>query len=226
MRTVGLILLGGKGNRLKNDLPKQFIKVNNKMICEYSIETFSKSDDIDEICICCIDGYDDIYDELMTKYPKIKYRAKGGSERQYSILNSLELLAEFNFDNIVIHDGARPFVTLEEIKVVTEYAQKYGAVTVALPVTDTIKEGFNNIVNKTIDRENLFSIKTPQGFSFSLIYDAHIDALKNNFLGTDDCSLIERLGKDVHIARAYDNNIKITTNIDLVVMSAILNGEK
>lgn len=226
MKTIGLILLAGKGNRLKNDIPKQFIKVQNKMICEYSLDIFSKSNLIDEICISYIDGYDDIYEYLINKYKKIKYKVKGGSQRQYSIYNSLTYLKHSNFDTIVIHDSARPFVTLDEIKNVVETSQKYGATTTALPVVDTIKVVENGIVNKTLNRDVLYSIKTPQAFNFNLILDAHEKAIQDQFLGTDDCSLVERLNKEVHIVNANDNNIKITTNLDLTIMKAILKGEK
>lgn len=226
MKTIGLILLGGKGNRLKNDIPKQFIKVNDKMICEYSLDVFSKSELIDEICISYIDGYEDIYSYLLSKYKKIKYKVKGGSERQYSIYNALVELENKNFETIVIHDSARPFVTVEEIDSVIFSSKRYGAATTVLPVVDTIKICADNIVQKTLDRTLLYSVKTPQAFDFNTIFDAHNIALKDDFLGTDDCSLVERLNKKVHTVKANDNNIKITTNIDLIIMKAILKGEK
>lgn len=226
MKTIGLVLLGGKGNRLKNDIPKQFIKVNNKMICEYSLDIFSKSDLIDEICISYIEGYEDIYSYLFCKYKKIKHKVKGGLERQYSIYNALLYLKDKNVDTIVIHDSARPFVTLNEIENVVYKAKECGAVTTALPVKDTIKIANNNIIKETLDRSSLHSIKTPQAFNFNVLVDAHNKAMNDKFLGTDDCSLVERLNKDVHIVLANDNNIKITTNIDLIIMKAILEGEK
>lgn len=226
MKTIGLVLLGGKGLRLNNELPKQFIEVNGKMICEYSLEVFSKSEQIDEICISCLDGYDEIYENLLKKYPKIKHKAVGGSERQHSIYNALKIFEKSNVDVIVIHDGARPLITNNEIVDVIKFAKEYGATTVALPVSDTIKMAENNFVKKTIDRSNLFSVKTPQAFSYDLILEAHNAAINDKFLGTDDCSLIERMGKTVYIAKASEHNIKITTNIDLIIMKSILAGDK
>ncbi len=223
MKTVGIILLGGKGNRLDSSIPKQFIDVNGKMLCEYAIDVFEKSADIDEVCLVCIKGYDEIYESLASKYSKIKYFVEGGSERQHSVYNAI---SQVKADVLIIHDGARPFVTFEEIKSVKQKAIEFGSAITALPVKDTIKKANNGLVESTINRENLFSVKTPQAFMFEKLLLAHESAIKDNFVGTDDASLIERLGQKVFIVTANDNNIKVTTNIDLIVMKAILEGEK
>ncbi len=224
--TVGIILLGGKGKRLSSDIPKQFLKVDNKMICEYTLDKFEESSYIDEICISCIDGYDEIYDYLLKKYKKIKYVTKGGKERQNSIFNALSILDGEIVKKVIIHDGARPFVTLDEIKDVSLAAQTYGASTTALPVVDTIKKVKNSLVEETIDRSCLVNIKTPQAFSYNLIMEAHIKALEDNFLATDDCGLVERIGKDVYIVNASPHNIKITTSLDLIIMESIIKDKK
>ncbi len=223
MKTVGIILLGGKGNRLDSSVPKQFINICGKMLCEYAIDVFQKSIDIDEIALVCIEGFDEIYDTLSQKYSKIKYFVKGGSERQQSVYNAI---SEVVSDVVIIHDGARPFVTVQEIKDVKEKAIEYGSAITALPVKDTIKKANKGLVESTINRENLFSVKTPQAFKYENLLKAHNSAIEDDFLGTDDASLIERLGEDVFIVNANDNNIKVTTNIDLIVMKAILEGEK
>ncbi len=223
MKTVGIILLGGKGNRLDSSIPKQFIHISGKMLCEYAIDVFQKSDEVDEICLVCIKGYDEIYEPLAFKYSKIKHFVDGGSERQNSVYNAI---SEVKADVVIIHDGARPFVTFEEIKEVKQRAVEYGSAITALPVKDTIKKASDSLVESTVDRENLFSVKTPQAFMYENLMLAHKKAIEDNFLGTDDASLIERLEEKVFIVNANDNNIKITTNIDLIVMKAILEGEK
>ncbi len=223
MKTVGIILLGGKGNRLNNELPKQFIEVENKLLCEYAIEKFEESPFIDEICLTRLKGYDEFYDKLKLKYKKIKYIVDGGSERQNSVFNALKALEDVK--TVVIHDGARPFVTLKEIEEVVKMSLKYDCAITAKAVSDTIKKGDNSFVVETVKRDNLFSVKTPQAFSYDVVKNAHLKAIEDNFLGTDDSSLVERLNKKVYIVEAFDNNIKVTTNIDLIVMRAILKGE-
>ncbi len=220
MKVVAIILAGGKGTRLSKDIPKQFIEINNKIILQYSIEKFQNNENIDEIYISALDGFDNIFNELKLKFNKIVKIVKGGSERQHSVFNALN---EFKSDIVIIHDGARPFVTDEEINQTIFVAKEKGACTTALPVKDTIKICENEKVKTTLDRNVLYSIKTPQAFDYKSIFEAHLSANEDNFIGTDDCSLIERMGKDVHIVIADDNNIKITSNIDLVVAKSIIN---
>ncbi len=222
MKTVGVILLGGSGTRLNTDLPKQFLQVKDKMICEYAIEVFEQSDEIDEICVVGVNGYEDIYKKLENKYDKIKHFVYGGTERQYSVYNAIKAVSA---DVLVIHDGARPFVTSQEISGVKEAALQNGGAITALPVKDTIKVANNSIVEKTLNRNELWAVKTPQAFRYDLLLKAHNEALKQEILGTDDAQLIENMGEKIFIVNANDNNIKITTKIDLITMKAILDGE-
>ncbi len=222
MKTVAVILLGGSGSRLNSDIPKQFLKINGKMICQYAIDVFEKSESIDEICLVYKSGFKDICQNIMQENQKVKYYVEGGLQRQYSVYNALKAITA---DYVVIHDGARPFITQEEVYSVIHESYVYKSAITALPVTDTIKIGSDNLVNKTLNRDNLWSVKTPQAFEYELLLDAHEKALKDDFIGTDDSSLIERLNQDVCIVKSNDFNIKITTKIDLITMKAILNGE-
>ncbi len=222
MKTVGIILLGGSGTRLNMELPKQFLEIDNKMICEYALDVFENSDDIDEICIVGIKGYEDIYENLKRKYRKIRHFTFGGAQRQDSVYNAIKILEA---DILVIHDGARPFVTTNEIKDVKKACIKGAGAITATPVKDTIKSVKDNFVKSTLNRSELWAVKTPQAFRYDLLLKAHEKAIKDDFLGTDDAQLIENIDEDILIVDANDNNIKITTKIDLITMKAILNGE-
>ncbi len=221
MKTVGVILLGGSGSRLNSDIPKQFLKINKKMICQYAIDVFEKNSSIDEICLVYKNGFEDVCKNIMEENKKVKYCIVGGTQRQYSVYNALKSIEA---DYVVIHDGARPFITQDELTDVINESIIHGGAITALPVKDTIKIGNGNLVSKTLNRDNLWSVKTPQSFKYDILLKAHESALNDGFLGTDDSSLMERY-IDVFIVKSNDNNIKITTKIDLLIMKAILEGE-
>ncbi|MBP3038120.1 2-C-methyl-D-erythritol 4-phosphate cytidylyltransferase [Bacillaceae bacterium Marseille-Q3522] len=144
----------------------------------------------------------------------------GGKERQHSVYNALKHISG---DGIVlVHDGARPFVDQEYIHRLVDVAGQKGAAILAVPVKDTIKKVSELKVTETVERANLWSVQTPQAFRISLLKEAHKEAEEDSFLGTDDASLIERLGKEVFIVEGDYDNIKLTTPEDLYFAEAIL----
>lgn len=221
MKTYAIVLAGGIGKRLSTDIPKQFLKLKDKMIIEYALEKFENSIHIDKVFISAVKGYEDIFLELKNKYPKVTDIVFGGKERQESVFNVLKSIND-EPDIVIVHDSARPFITLKEIQDTINVAYNKGNVTTALPCKDTIKVCNDNIVKSTLDRSTLYAIKTPQAFRFNELLEAHNMAIEDRYIGTDDCSLIERMGKEVYIVLADDNNIKITSKIDLIVANAII----
>jgi 2-C-methyl-D-erythritol 4-phosphate cytidylyltransferase len=123
---------------------------------------------------------------------------------------------------VLVHDGARPFISHKKIEDLVHKAQETGAATLAVPVKDTIKRVVNGVVVETVERSTLWSVQTPQAFIPSLVIDAHHQANKENYIGTDDASLIERIGNPVSIVLGDYTNIKLTTPEDLLLAKAIM----
>jgi 2-C-methyl-D-erythritol 4-phosphate cytidylyltransferase len=156
------------------------------------------------------------------QYRKISQIIPGGKRRQDSVRNGLDALS-VDAEIIVIHDGVRPFVTKEMIEESIRSAIRFGAAIIAMPVKDTIKVAHpDGTVLKTLERESLWQAQTPQTFQAPLIREAYLKAAEDGFIGTDDASLVERLGKKIHILPGSYTNIKITTLEDLMLANLIL----
>ncbi|CEO15455.1 2-C-methyl-D-erythritol 4-phosphate cytidylyltransferase [[Clostridium] sordellii] len=212
-----IIVAAGTGSRMKKDINKQFIKLDNKEIIAYTIDKFYINDEIDDIVVVIKKDEEDYFKEnILEKYKfkniKIAY---GGEERQDSVYNGIQKLDK-NCEVVLVHDGARPFVTEEIINNSIQEAKKHNAVVVGVKVKDTIKvvgeEG--NIVD-TPNRKYLWSVQTPQVFKYDIITKAYENAYNENYYGTDDAMLVEKIGYDVKMIEGSYDNIKITTQEDL-----------
>ena len=150
----------------------------------------------------------------------------GGDQRQQSVANGLEEVGA-GTDLVMIHDGARPFLTQKIISDSLRAVQRWGASVIALPVSDTIKltDG-EGLVQDTLDRSRLWAVQTPQTFSYQLIRDAYRKAEEDGFQGTDDASLVERLGHSVKLVPGSSENIKITTQTDLHLAEQMARGKE
>lgn len=144
----------------------------------------------------------------------------GGAERQHSVYNGLKAVKESDF--VLIHDGARPFITIEKIHELVKEANEHGAAVPAVPMKDTVKRVSQGFVDETVERSSLWAIQTPQAFRVSLILEAHERARQEGYVGTDDASLVERIGKKVKVIEGNYRNIKLTTPDDLLFAEAIL----
>ncbi len=219
-----VIVSAGKGSRMKSDLNKQFLKIGNKEVIAHTIDKFYNNENIDEIIIVIREDEKEFFQEnIINKYgyKNIKI-AFGGKERQDSVYNGLKELDEKS-KIVLIHDGARPFVTNEIIKKSIECAKEYNCAIVGVPVKDTIKiVNEKNDVCDTPNRSTLWSIQTPQVFNYSLIMKAHKKAKDDEYYGTDDSMLMEYLGYNVKVVEGSYNNIKITTPEDLKIAEEIL----
>ncbi|CEQ17388.1 2-C-methyl-D-erythritol 4-phosphate cytidylyltransferase [Paraclostridium sordellii] len=212
-----IIVAAGTGSRMKKDINKQFIKLDNKEIIAYTIDKFYINDEIDDIVVVIKKDEEDYFKKnILEKYKfkniKIAY---GGEERQDSVYNGIQKLDK-NCEVVLVHDGARPFVTEEIINNSIQEAKKHNAVVVGVKVKDTIKvvgeEG--NIVD-TPNRKYLWSVQTPQVFKYDIITKAYENAYNENYYGTDDAMLVEKIGYDVKMIEGSYDNIKITTQEDL-----------
>lgn len=219
-----VIVSAGRGSRMKADINKQFLKIRGKEVIAYTIDKFYNNKNIEEIIIVVREDEKEFFKaNIIDKYgyKNIKI-AFGGQERQDSVYNGLKVLDK-NCEIVLIHDGARPFVTDEIIEKSIKCAKKYNCAIVGVPVKDTIKiVNENNDVCDTPNRNTLWSIQTPQVFDYSLIMNAHEKAKADEYYGTDDSMLMEYLGYNVKVVEGSYNNIKITTPEDLKIAEEIL----
>ncbi|MBI4650501.1 2-C-methyl-D-erythritol 4-phosphate cytidylyltransferase [Candidatus Desantisbacteria bacterium] len=213
MKTTAIIAAAGQSRRMGKNLNKQFVLIAGRPLLAHTIDVFQKAPEINNIIIVVESRYINICkNEIVNKYnfTKVSSILEGGKERQDSINNALTVVNK-DTDYIIIHDGARPMVTHAMICDILKQAKLSGAAITAVPVKDTIKEIDNSQVIRTLKRENLISVQTPQAFSYDIIQKAYQNAYSEGFYGTDDAMLVERLNMKVIIILGSYSNIKITT---------------
>ena len=203
-----IILAAGSGTRL-GGIKKQFLDICGKTVLNRSVAKFVDAG-VDEIIIVTLESKICVVKEMFSNLHKVIKVTKGGKTRQQSVKNGFELCKDGGI--VLIHDAARPFVQVENIKEVARKAEKTGAATLGIPVTDTIKYVECGVIKSTPNREFLYAVQTPQAFSKEL-YKKALNNAKCDY--TDDCQLIESLGMDVHVVVGRKDNIKITTTEDL-----------
>ncbi len=215
----------GKGKRLDYQLNKPFFLLEGKPLLTYSLLTLEASSFIDDIILVVEESRISEARRLVRKYriSKVKEIVAGGKSRQDSVALGLKRINSL-CDLILIHDGARPFLTKGLIRRITLAAKRYKAAVVGLPISDTIKEVRGSFfIKSTIkNRGSFWRVQTPQGFRASIIQKAYFRAKKDHFLGTDSASLVERIGISAKIIKGDPCNIKITTKNDLLLARAIL----
>lgn len=198
---------------------KVFLPLNGKPIITYSVETIKKSGIDDIVVVTSKDDIDFCSNEILKGY-EVRY-VEGGAERQISVYNGLIAIKETNCDLVLIHDGARPFVTESIIRESIKAAIEHGAAAVGVKVKDTIKVVKDGFILHTPPRESLWAVQTPQVFRYDLILKAHQKAIEDNFLSTDDTVLVERMGIKVRMIEGAYRNIKITTPEDIYIAEAL-----
>lgn len=226
--SVGVVICaGGKGKRMQLGKNKQFLELQGKPLLIHTLEVFSRCTAIDTITLVVAQDEVEFVVKLAKQYQlteKLEQVVVGGAERQDSVYQGLLSMGEKSTPEYVfIHDGARPFVTMEDINKIVKQVKLSGAAILAVPITDTIKKVTSaGIVAETLDRSVLWAVQTPQAFKYSLILKAHQEARKEGFLGTDDASLVERLGIEVRLVQGSYNNIKLTTLEDVQLAEYLL----
>lgn len=217
---TAIITAAGKGSRMGASLPKQFLKIGNKTILERAILPFEKAECIDHIIVVSGTEFLDVCQNLSAGFTKLKAVVGGGKERQDSVNNALKQVEE---GYVLIHDGARPYITEKVILNVLEDVSKVGAAVAAVPVKDTIRQQTDE-GGRTLKRNELYSVQTPQGFEVGLIKEAFAKAYEDGFYGTDDAGLVDRMGGVVAVSEGDYANIKITTKEDMPVEVRIGTG--
>jgi len=213
-----VIPASGSGIRFGGKVPKQFLKVNGREIISYTLRKFNSIEFIKGIIVVTKPEYFPLISEIASKYrfSKITGIVAGGETRMDSVFNGLSVLNCQKNDVVAVHDAVRPFVSKKQIINLYDFCLKYGSVIPALPVPDTVKEIKNkNTVNRTISRENLMLAQTPQFFKYGEMLRSYEKAIKDNFIGTDESSILEYAGYKVKIIEGERKNIKITTKEDI-----------
>lgn len=220
LKTIAIISAAGQGKRMGR--PKQFLRIGGRPMLWWTLAVFQKTKSIQGIIL--VINADDKFRLKNFRFPKIIKVVAGGRERQDSVYNGLKALPK-EAELVVIHDGARPFVTATIIEASIRKARKTGAAVVGVPVKDTLKRvRTKSLVNQTIDREKLWAAQTPQVFKRDIIMRAYQRFGKQRV--TDDAMLVEKMGKPAAMVMGSYLNLKVTTPEDLVLAGAVLREKK
>lgn len=220
-----IIPAAGSGTRMGSSKPKPFIELGDHPILWHTIFAFSCVDFVEQIIIPTSAEWMNEVSEICSSIPnqEIQYDVvPGGAERQFSIQNGLDYLVN-DIGLVAVHDAVRPFIKHNLIIEACKKAVKFGGAIVGVPAKDTIKKVDVELsIAETPDRRYLWQAQTPQIFTKELLISAYKSALEDNFVGTDDASLVERIGGDVKLVEGDRANLKITYPIDLKIAELIL----
>ena len=228
MKTVGLIIAGGSGARMGQNIPKQFLTVNDRPIIVYTLEAFQNHAEIDEIAVVCIEGWEQALWAYAKQFniDKLKYVVPGGENGQGSIRNGVyELEKHFDRDDVVlIHDAIRPMISPEIISDCIAKTVKYGNAITVIPCAEAMLETEDQIASEaSYPRDNLKRTQTPQGFKIGEICDLHRAALEAGITNSvASCTLMVEMGKKVYFSAGSEKNIKLTTVDDIDIFKALL----
>lgn len=231
---IAVIIAGGSGHRVGQDIPKQFINVYDKPVLIYTLEGFQKHPQIDEIGLVCLDGWHDVARAYARQFniDKLKWIVSGGETAQESIREGVYYLEGKCRDNdtVIIHDGIRPLVDDSVLSDVIMKCEKYGNAVTALPYDEQIFVADDQISTvQYIPREKLRRVATPQAYKFGRLAEAYHEAFEKEtgiYGSSYTNTMMVELGERLYFANGSDKNIKITTKDDLELFKAYLKMEK
>jgi len=221
-----VVVAAGSGTRMNMNMNKIYLDICGKPVLARTLQIFEDNDSIEEI-ILVLNSNDIVYCKQnvidVYGFNKVTKIVAGGKERQNSVFNGIREVNE-NCSIVLIHDGARPFIDDEIIYDSIIAAKEYGAAGIAVPVKDTIKiADADGYVKETPDRSMLWAIQTPQSFKYDVIMNAHLKAIEEGYIGTDDAVLVEKMGYKMKLIKGSYSNIKITTREDIKLAESIAN---
>ncbi|MBK7141176.1 MAG: 2-C-methyl-D-erythritol 4-phosphate cytidylyltransferase [bacterium] len=224
MSTTALIVAAGQSTRFGGEIPKQFVTVCGRPLLAWTISRFEAASSIDKIIVVVSSDYlmftgDNVIDPF--RFEKVYKIVSGGETRQESVLLGLQSMPA-NTEFVAIHDGARPLVLPSDIDLTVEMAREHEAAMLATAVTDTVKRVEDSVVVATLDRRKLFLAQTPQVFRYETIIAAHQE---HQTSVTDDASLVEMRGVEVHVVPPHSSNLKVTTPDDLLMVEVLIEQE-
>ena len=223
MTTYALIVAAGRGQRLAGDVPKQYRRLGPSMLLTHTLKCFLDCDGIEGVCVVIRPDDRPLYEAATDALPLLP-PVMGGATRQESVRNGLEALAAIDPGaRVLVHDAARPFVPRSMIRRVLDGLESHAAVLPALALADTLKEGRNGAVTRTIPRDGLYRAQTPQGFHLAALLAAHRRLAGDE--ATDDAAVMELAGEQVHLVEGDERAFKVTTGADLARAEAMLARE-
>lgn len=233
---VAIIIAGGSGQRMGQDIPKQFINVYDKPVLIYTLESFQNHPEIDAIELVCKDGWQDIAKAYAKQFniTKLKWIITGGNTGQESIRNGVYNLEDKcgKDDIVIIHDGIRPLVDNEVLSDVIVKSKQYGNAVTSMPYNEqifVIDSNDGNTTRKYIPRETLRRVSTPQAYQFKKLDCAYHKAFEEKigiYGSSYTNTMMVELGERLHFAAGSDKNIKLTTKDDLEMFKAYLKADK
>lgn len=224
-----IIPAAGSGERLGSKIPKPFLKVGGSAILQHTILRFLEVADLLQVIVATskqsISDVKGIFNKISQSAGDVEMLVvEGAAERQLSIANTLSLISD-QAELVAIHDAVRPFVKAAHIRQCCEAAKNYGGAVLGVPAKDTIKRvNADSIIIETPNRKDLWQAQTPQVFRKELLLAAYEEAANDKFIGTDDASLVERIGGKVQMVEGERENLKVTYPMDLEIAELILKG--
>lgn len=232
MANIGLIIAGGSGNRMHQDIPKQFLTVNERPVIVYTMEAFERHPEIDALAVVCIEGWDQVLWAYAKQFniTKLQHVIPGGKNGQDSIRNGVyELRKHFDDDDFVlIHDAIRPMLSAEIISDNIRVARTYGNAITVIPCAEAMFETDDGIVSTgSYPRERLKRTQTPQAFRIGQICDLHKRALEAGITNSvASVTLMIEMGEQVYFSAGSEKNIKLTTVEDIDIFKALLTAQR
>jgi 2-C-methyl-D-erythritol 4-phosphate cytidylyltransferase len=229
---IALLIAGGSGNRMHQNIPKQFLTVNERPVIVYTLEAFQNHPEIDEIAVVCIEGWETVLWAYANQFniTKLKYVVSGGKNGQDSIRNGVyELEKHHASDDIVlIHDAIRPMVSAEIISDCIRVTQECGNAITVIPCAEAmIQTEDGEVSSGSYPRNRLKRTQTPQGFHLKDICDLHREALEVGITNSvASCTLMIEMGKEVYFSAGSEKNIKLTTIEDIDIFKALLAAKR
>ena len=233
---IALVIAGGSGSRMGQDIPKQFVNVYDKPVIIYTLEGFQRHPEIDAIAVVCIAGWQDMLKAYARQFniSKLKWVVPGGASGQESIRNGVYALeGEVSLDDIVvIHDGVRPLLDSSVLSDVLKVCREHGNAVTSMPYNEQIfvKDGADpSITTKYIPRETLRRVSTPQAYRFGKLLSGYKKAFAEGigiYGSSYTNTMMVELGETLHFAAGSDRNIKLTTKDDLELFKAYLHADK
>lgn len=221
---IAIIAAAGTGSRMASDRPKQFLQLAGTPIIFHTLKPFELCDSIHEVIVVlpAEEAAEFLAQAGKRGLRKLARVVPGGATRAESVKRGLQVIRSATAEIVAVHDGVRPFVTVEEIENTIDAARRDGAAILATPVTNTIKLVEGEEIVKTLNRRSLREALTPQCFRYELLRRAYDQIDVNDPLLTDESALVERLGQAVTVVEGSTRNIKITTPLDLLLAEAFL----
>lgn len=223
METYHVIIpAAGKGTRMGRDYNKLRITLNHQTLLEHTLDVFEADEACEGIYLAIHPRDRKDFEDMLKPYQKIKAMVDGGAERQESIHRVLRAVSLKDEDTVIVHDGARPFISQAIIHRLLDAIKDVGAAVIGVKAKDTIKVVTDQYVTQTLNRDHLWQVQTPQGATFKNLKTAYDQASEEGFIGTDDASLLENAGHAIYMVEGEYDNIKVTTEEDLTYAEAIL----